>query len=46
VRSVELLGHEEELKWEMTEGVLKIDRPTRRPCEHVYSFKITRHTSL
>ena len=46
VRSVELLGVEGELPWEMTAGGLKIRRPDHRPCDHAYAFKITRNTSL
>ncbi len=46
VRSIELLGHDGELKWEMTENGLKIERPDHQPCDHVYSFKIIRNTSF
>ncbi len=45
VRSVEMLGVDGELKWEMTADGLKIERPDQKPCDHVYSFKITRNTS-
>ena len=46
VRSVELLGSEGELKWQMTEAGLQIERPDHKPCDHVYAFKITRNSSM
>jgi len=46
VRSVELLGVDGELPWQLTAAGLKIERPEQRPCEHVYAFKITRNTSM
>ena len=46
VRSVELVGVDGELKWEMTRGGIKIERPDHRPCDHAYAFKITRNTSV
>ena len=46
VRSVELLGVDGELKWEMTRDGIKIERPDQKPCDHVYAFKITRNMSL
>ena len=46
VRSVELLGVDGELKWEMTADGIKIERPDHRPGDHAYAFKITRNTSL
>ena len=46
VRSVELLGSAGHLRWEMTDDGLKIERPDHKPCDHVYSFKITRNTTL
>jgi len=45
VRSVELLGGGD-LAWEITDNGLKIERPDQKPCEHVYTFKITRNTSI
>ena len=45
VRSVEMLGVDGELKWEMTADGLKIERPDHKPCDHVYTFKITRNTT-
>ena len=46
VRSVELLGSGGEVKWEMTDTGLRIERPDQKPCDHVYSFKITRNTTM
>ena len=45
-RSVELLGVDGELKWEMTRDGIRIERPEQKPCDHVFCFKITRNTSL
>ena len=30
----------------VTESGIKIERPDRKPCDHVYAFKINRNTSL
>jgi alpha-L-fucosidase len=46
VRSVEMLGHNGELKWEMSDAGLKIERPDEKPCDHAYAFKITRNTNV
>ena len=42
IRSVTLLGHEGDLDWRLTSQGLTIEVPPERPCEHAYTFKITR----
>ena len=42
IRSVELLGREGELTWQLRPEGLIIDRPPERPCDHAYVFKIRR----
>jgi alpha-L-fucosidase len=45
VAGVELLGHHGPLEWRQTPDGLEIERPDRAPCDHAYTFKITRHTT-
>ncbi len=40
VVSVELLGHEGELKWKNHGDGLQVYFPSRKPCEHAYALKI------
>ena len=40
IESITLLGHGDELNWDMTDNGLEIDPPGQKPCEHAYSFKI------
>jgi len=42
IQSVKLLGHAQELAWQWSPKGLKIFRPTQKPCEHAYVFKIER----
>ena len=40
IKSVNLLGAKEPLKWELTDDGLVIHCPPEKPCEHAYVFKI------
>lgn len=40
ITSVSMLGAAGELNWVLTTDGLKIECPTKKPCEHAYSFKI------
>jgi alpha-L-fucosidase len=42
IRSIEMLGVDKELEWELTDTSLKIKTPNKKPCEHAYVFKISR----
>lgn len=42
VRSVQMLGAEQELDWSLTDEGLKVKPPDKKPCEHAYVFKIMR----
>jgi alpha-L-fucosidase len=42
VRSVQMLGVEQELDWSLTDEGLKVKPPDKKPCEHAYVFKIMR----
>ena len=44
VRSVELLGSQGELKWEMTPDGIKIERPDQKPGDHV--LRLQDHAQL
>ncbi len=41
IRSVELLGFEEKLNWEVTDEGLEISVPEEVPLEHAFAFKIS-----
>jgi alpha-L-fucosidase len=41
IRSIELLGNDEPLKWSQDEKALTIQLPDEKPCEHAFVFKIT-----
>lgn len=43
VQSVEMVGRDQALAWEMTGAGLVIERPDEKPCEHAFTFKITRN---
>ncbi len=40
VKSIQLLGHETELDWKLTNEGLKIKIPEEKPCKHAFTFKI------
>jgi len=42
VKSVELIGAKDPLKWEQKEGSLDIVLPDEKPCEHAFVFRIMR----
>ena len=42
VRSVSMLGVQQELEWSLTNAGLKIKPPVQKPCDHAYVFKIMR----
>jgi alpha-L-fucosidase len=41
VASVELLGHDGELKWEIHDDGLHVTFPKKKPCDYAYALKIT-----
>lgn len=43
IKSIRMLGVDEELQWKMTEEGLTIRTPDERPCKHAYAFKIVLH---
>jgi alpha-L-fucosidase len=43
VQSVQMLGSQQKATWEMTSDGLVIERPDVKPCEHAFTFKITRN---
>jgi alpha-L-fucosidase len=42
ISSIKMLGIDQELKWSLTAQGLEIERPTEKPGDHAYVFKITR----
>jgi alpha-L-fucosidase len=42
VRSVSMLGVQQELEWSLTNAGLTIKPPLQQPCDHAYVFKIMR----
>jgi alpha-L-fucosidase len=42
VRSISMLGVQQELEWSLTNAGLKIKPPVQKPCDHAYVFKIIR----
>jgi alpha-L-fucosidase len=40
IQSVQLLGVEDSLEWELTDRGLVIQCPEEKPCEHAFAFKI------
>ena len=42
VRSVSMLGVQQELEWSLTNAGLKIKPPVEKPCDHAYVFRIIR----
>jgi alpha-L-fucosidase len=42
IRSVSMLGLQQELEWSLTDAGMKITPPVRKPCDHAYVFKIIR----
>jgi alpha-L-fucosidase len=42
IKSVKLLGDDQELEWRLTSEGLTIRTPAHKPCEHAYVFKIVR----
>ena len=46
ILSIELLGSKEKIHWKHKRDGLHITRPDHLPCEHAFSFKITRKNDL
>ena len=46
ILSVVLLGSKEKIHWKHKKDGLHITRPDNLPCEHAFSFKITRKNDL
>ncbi len=42
IKSVTMLGADEDLEWSVSNAGLKIRAPGKKPCEHAFVFKITR----
>jgi alpha-L-fucosidase len=42
IRSVKMLGCDQELTWSLSPTEMTIQTPPEKPCEHAYVFKITR----
>jgi alpha-L-fucosidase len=42
IKSVQLLGVDQELEWRLTSNAMVIKVPDHKPCEHAYVFKIVR----
>jgi alpha-L-fucosidase len=42
IRSVTMLGSDQELKWSLGDAGLTIETPAEKPCEHAFVFKIVR----
>jgi len=40
IDSIELLGVDEKLNWQLTSNGLKIQLPATKPCEYAYTLKI------
>ena len=43
IKSIKMLGIENELDWGMSKEALIITTPNKRPCDHAYVFKIERN---
>jgi len=43
IKRVSLLGHSEDLNWNLTTDGLVVDLPEQRPCDHAYVIKIERY---
>ncbi|MDR1779369.1 MAG: alpha-L-fucosidase [Tannerella sp.] len=41
ILDIKLLGSDEKITWQQTDGGLKLTFPKARPCDYAYSFKIT-----
>ena len=41
IQNVQMLGSNEKIEWQQTDGGLKLSFPKTKPCEYAYSFKIT-----
>ena len=41
VQKVELLGCNEEIKWEITDDAMRVTFPKDKPCENAYALKLT-----
>ena len=42
IRSVSMLGGQQELEWSLTNAGLKVQPPVQKPCDHAFVFKIIR----
>ena len=42
IRSLKMLGVDQELKWSLNEAGLTIQTPADKPCQHAYVFRIAR----
>jgi alpha-L-fucosidase len=42
IKSVKMLGADQELEWKLTSNALVIKVPDQKPCEHAFVFKIVR----
>lgn len=42
IRSIRMLGVDQELSWKLTPAALVIQTPARKPCDHAYVFRIER----
>ena len=42
IKSVKMLGVDGVMPWKMTKEGLKIKTPSRKPCDHAYTFKVER----
>ena len=42
IKSVRMLGVDEELEWKLTPDGLTIRTPDQKPCEHAFTFRIER----
>jgi len=41
IKSIRILGIEQELRWDITDQGLRIEMPQEKPCDHVVTFKIS-----
>ncbi len=41
IKSIKMLGINEELEWSLTDEGLTIKTPDTKPCEHAYTFRIS-----
>jgi alpha-L-fucosidase len=46
IKSIKMLGIDEELDWSLSDDGLKIKAPDQKPCEHAFVFKIVRDMKL